>query len=189
MRQVTIVALYGEKAQKISELLEKCQTQVKELLGETFRPYDDLRQVHATLVGLERSGTGNRNFQKYRDKQVEMDLTGLLHFLRLGGRFPFHVQLGGFQKNREYPFTSRGQNPYHRSFSIQGDKVVLMGWPLHGPLPNLALPRVTMSDWIRESRSYPNVLDELRRAFQSFNVLHDYHRTFPDVDNDFYLRL
>jgi len=133
-----------------------------------------------SLVGLERSGTSNRNFQKYRDKQVEMDLTGLLHFLRLGGRFPFHIQLGGFQ-DREYPFTSRGQNPYHRSFSIQKDnKVVLMGWPLHGPLPNLALPRVTMSDWIQESRSYPNVLDELRRAFQSFNVLHRYHGTLTD---------
>ena len=161
---------------------------MKELLGTTFQSYDDLRQVHATLVGLEREGTSNRNFQKYRDRQVRMDLTGLLHFLSLGGRLPFHIQLGGFQ-DRDYPFTNWGQNPYRRSFSIQGDKVVVMGWPLRGVLPNPALPSGPMIDWIQESRSYPNVLDDLRRAFQSFNVLHKYHPTLTDVDNDFFLRL
>lgn len=187
MRQVTLVALYGPKAPELERWLKACQTQVEELLGTTFQPYD-LQQLHATIVGLERSGTNNANFFIYRGKQARMNLTGLLNFLRLGGRFPFHIQLGGFQE-REYPFTSWGQTPYHHSFSLQKDNVVLVGWPLHGPLPNPALPRLAMSDWIQESRSYPNVLDELRRAFQSFNALHKYHRTLTDVDNDFFLRL
>lgn len=53
MRQVTLVALYGEKAPGLSHWLEECQTQVRGLLrslGTTFEPYD-LRQLHATLVG------------------------------------------------------------------------------------------------------------------------------------------
>lgn len=199
MRQVTLVALYGEKAPHVADWLEKCQTEVKSILGAIFQPYD-VRQLHATLVGLERSGSSNANFLLHRGKAVTMDLTGLLHFLRLGGRFPFQIQLGGF-RDREYPFTSRGQNPYHRSFSLQKDKVVVMGWPLRGTPLNPAPPRRTMTDWIQgvmlrllspaiqESRTYPPVLDDLRQSFQGFNILHSWHRALTDVDNDFYLRL
>jgi hypothetical protein len=98
-----------------------------------------------------------------------MDLAGFLAHLRAKARLPWRVQIGGFAQ-REAPFTSRGQRPYERSFSIQGDKIVLIGWPVAPP-------------------SRAGTLDELRRAAQRFGILHAYHRTEADADDDFYLRV
>ena len=188
MRQVTLVALYGEKPTELSKLVADCQKHMEQALQGNFLPYD-MSQIHATIAGLERvigSAYLNLNLAKYRDKQEHMDFEGLLNFIRFGGMFPFQVQIGGFQ-NRDYPFTSRGQRPYKRSFSIQGDKAVLMGWPIRGqPLMN-ANP--SPLDLVQESRIYPATLDAIRQAIQNFNVLHAYHRSLTDVDNDFYFRI
>jgi hypothetical protein len=97
-----------------------------------------------------------------------------------------YVQLGGFE-NRDFPFTSRQTTPYERSFSIQKDKVVVMGWPIRGITvrPRLATPQA----FIHEARLYPNSLDDLRRAAQSFGVLHSWHGSATDVDNDLFFRI
>jgi hypothetical protein len=110
----------------------------------------------------------------------------LLTYFRETAPFPFTIQLGGYQ-DRDYPFTSRHDRPYERSFSVQGDKAVIMGWPVLGD-PNVALPQDS-SSLIVESRRYPGVLDDLRRRCQCFGVLHGWHRDPKDVDNDFYLRI
>lgn len=187
MRQVTLVALYGPKPAELSELIVECQRQIAEELNGNFRPYD-LSQVHATIIGLERiigSAGLNLNFDKYRSKHGRMNFQGLLNLIREGSLLPIQVQIGGFQ-NRDYPFVSRGQRPFTRSFSIQGDKLVLMGWPVRGqPLANVETNTLTF----QESRIYPSVLDDIRRASQKFNVLHSYHRILTDVDNDFYFRI
>ena len=174
MRQLAVVAFYREKPGALEQLILACQEQLQRSLGSAFQPYA-LAQVHATILGLERTDSRhNYNFAQLRGEQRFMDLAGLLAFLRTTDQLPFPVQLGGFG-DRDYPFASRGRRPYARSFLIQADKAVLMGWPV---------------DPLAKGRAvYPPALDELRRQGQRYNVLHKYHQSAHDVDNDLYLRL
>src|SRR3954451_19345261 len=139
MRQLTLIALYGCKNDTLSSVISSCQKKIAEVLGESFHAYKN-QQVHATIADLQQisvSHNYNLNFLKYRGQRKPMDFEGLLQFLRTGGFSPFQVQLGGFQ-NRDYPFTSLGLRPFERSFSIQHDKAVLIGWPIRGkPLSTL----------------------------------------------------
>jgi hypothetical protein len=115
-----------------------------------------------------------------------MDFDGFLAFVRGGGHFPFEVQFGGFEDSG-YPFTSRNSNPYERSFSIQGDKAVLVGWPVRRePVLTTEARRECL---IQESRIYPLTLDLLRHSAQGFGILHGYHRAPTDVDNDLFVRV
>ena len=186
--QLSITMFYGPKPDALQTLIQGCQQQLTALLGDDFLPYD-LLQTHATLISLER-GPGaaadsgglppkllNRFFHELRGEQREMDLDGVLAYLRGGvgeaARTAFRVQLGGWQcsDTQDAPFLSQGQTPYMRSFSIQGDKLVLMGWP------------------IEDADRYPNMLHALRQGCARFNLLHKYFRAPGDVDNDFYMRL
>lgn len=192
MRQVTCVAMYGRKPSKLAAIIENCQDRIDALTDKHpavgFQRYE-VEQVHATIIGLERSGVGsfqNLNFRKRREVHQDMDFAGLLEYFRRGAVLPFAVQIGGYQE-RDYPFVSRNQHPYDRSFSVQGDKAVVMGWPVWGD-PTAPLPSGP-SGLVVESRRYPASLDAIRRHCQHFGILHGYHRQFTDVDNDFYLRI
>lgn len=188
--QATIVALYGDKPDTLTAFLSDCQNIVGEFLGSNFKKYD-IGQVHGTLVGLERDEDApwrfyNRNFRTLRNVEAPMDFDGLLTFLREGGHFPLQLQIGGFQ-DRDYPFTSRDMTPFNRSFSLQGENVVIMGWPLRGlPLSDKPSSPPTI---IRESLLYPMTLDSIRRGAQRYGVLHAYHAKPKDTDNDFFFRI
>jgi len=188
VRQCTLVALYGAKSAGFADLIKRCWAKVAAILGKQFSPYD-MDQIHATIVGLEAlpgSQLHNLNFQRYRKKALPMDLVGFRNYLLTGARIPFYVQIGGFLE-REYPFTSRGQRPYDRSFSIQGDKAVLLGWPIRGqPTPEVP---ASMHAALQEARLYPSTLDEIRLSAQAHNILHSYHRAPSNIDNDLYLRI
>ena len=167
-KQATLVALWGEKPAPLAGLIRECQS----LAGEVLEVPYELEQVHATIVGLAHDPGDprlNRNFLEHRGRREAMDLAGFLVHLRAAARLPWRVQIGGFAEG-ETPFSSRGQRPFERTFSIQGDKVVLIGWPIASP-------------------SRAGTLDELRRAAQRFGILHAYHRTETDADDDFYLRV
>ncbi len=169
--QATIVALYRHKPAALTALLDECQRRVAEGLGICFRPYA-LPQVHATMVGLEREAGvavpfANRNEYRLGGRVADMDFAGLLAWLRREA-CPFRIRLGGYADG-DASFASRGRPPFERSFTIQGDKVVLMGWPVR--------------------RGRPAVLNELRRGARAFNVRHAYHREADDVDNDFFMRV
>ncbi|MFH1862536.1 MAG: hypothetical protein ABH878_06945 [bacterium] len=194
MIQVTLISLYGEKEAKLTKLITDCQIAVKQTLGDAFTPYD-FRQIHATIVGLERrigSAYQNLNFWKWKQREVQMYLDGFLNFFRRCSHIPFKAQVGGFG-DRGYPFLSdpfeRGESdrPYDRSFSIRGDKVVVMGWPLRG-LPRKS-PPAQPHEFVQESRTYPQTLDEIRHTAQKFGILHGYHRTPTAVDNDLFFRI
>jgi hypothetical protein len=176
MTQLGIVAFYGKKPPALAHLLEACQQQVTRALGAGFQPYD-LTQMHATILGLEQIEDGNgvnRNFVQVRNERRTMDVAGLLEFLRTTNILPFTVQIGGFA-DRPYTFTSRGRTPFARSFTIQGDRTVLMGWPANPAAKGNA--------------AYPPSLSNLRRVGEQFHILHKYHAKSDDADNDFYLRL
>lgn len=188
MKQVTLISLYGEKTNEFSTLIAECQRFVSKALGAGFTPYDP-RQVHATIIGLEHrvASVGcNANFATYRARQIVMDFDGFLGYLRTCGHFPFDVQIGGFA-SRDYPFTSRKTTPFERSFSIQRDKVVVMGWPLRGE-PFQAAP-ATRAASIQEARIYPLTLDVIRHAAQRYGILHGQHRRATDTDNDLFFRI
>ena len=188
MTQVTLVSMYGDKHDSVAALLMRCQELVAQELGDAFEPYD-LRQIHATIVGLERRGAtsaDNANFAVHRGRQVSMDLQGFLAYLRACDDIPFDVQIGGFGK-RDCPFTSRAAPPHERSFSVQGDKLVLMGWPVGGE-PLRAAPH-RRDAGVPHAPVYPATLDTIRRAAQRFGVLHAYHRAPTDIDNDLFLRI
>lgn len=189
--QATLVSYYRNKRDsRLVLFLDECQDLVAGQLHGRFRKYA-VDQIHGTVVGLERTDTGdgsftNRNFHKFRNEDREMDFDGFLGFLRCAGPTPFQLQIGGFQE-RDYPFASRNQRPYWRSFSIQEKNVVVMGWPLRGR----PLDRAPSSDVERaqESRLYPTTLDSVRSAAQRFNILHAYHREPTETDNDFFFRI
>jgi hypothetical protein len=190
MMQATLVALYGDKPDDLHAFLSDSQDRVADLLGSRFRKYD-IAQIHGTIVGLERDEDEpqrllNRNFRTRRDARIQMDLAGVVKFLRDGSYVPFQLQIGGFQ-DRDYPFVSRGARPYDRSFSIQERNVVVMGWPLRG-LP-VAGPPSSPAALNRESRLYPPTLDSIRRGAQAYGVLHSYHAKPEDTDNDYFFRI
>lgn len=187
-RQATLIAFYGAKSAAVARLITLCCETVAEAVGEQFSPYE-MDQIHATVVGLEHapgSALCNLNFQRYRGRSVEMDVPGFLEYLQSSAPIPFSIQIGGFA-DHDYPFMSRGQRPYNRSFSIQGDKAVVMGWPRTGH-PEEQSPTATMAG-IQEARLYPGTLNEIRLAAQAYGILHAYHRDPSDVDNDFYFRI
>lgn len=82
---------------------------------------------------------------------------------------PIRFRFGGFAPE-DAPFESRGARPWERSCSISGGLAVLIGWPVDGC-------------------AFPDSLDRLRRSVQRAGVLHRYHASQADIDNDLYLRL
>jgi hypothetical protein len=169
----TLISFYGPKSPDFARFIREYQALVAKGLGDAFQPYD-LRQVHCTIASLDRvgeSGVANQSFFEFRNRQVEMDLAGLLRYLR--DIKPIQIQIGGFAEGQT-PFASRGQPPYQRSFSMQDGKAVIMGWPI---------------DPSGEVVRYPARLETLRRDLQRFGILHRYYKTDADVDNDFYLRI
>jgi hypothetical protein len=188
MMQITVVALYGEKSKDFVELITRCQELGRSILGVCFRPYDP-SQIHATIFGLERkigSAFYNANFSKYQGRDLVMNVEGILDYLRRCDHFPLAVQVGGYGK-RDYPFISRQASPYERSFSIQGDKVVMMGWPIRGQ--PFRQPPATPAALVQEGELYPLTLDTVRHAAQVYGILHAYHRTLTDLDNDLFFRI
>jgi hypothetical protein len=188
MRNIALVAYYGSKPEGLAKLILACQKQISETLGDAFHPYE-LAQIHATLISMERvdeSTMYNLTFAERRNQLKEMDFAGFLNFVRTEAAIPFQIQLGGFQAYN-YSFTSRGLAPYERSFSIQDNKAVLIGWPLCKQPQSVSDSVVCQSDL--ENYRHPMTLDQMRKSFQRFNMLHKYHMNPTDIDNDFYLRL
>jgi hypothetical protein len=173
---ITTVAFYGPKPAPLQRLLTAVRALVTDRLGGAFRPYD-LDQIHATIVGLdavEDPHTGrlvNQHLLRHAGLARPIDHAALLRILATGVTPPMTVRIGGFRRAARPTFTSRGAHPYDRSFTAQGDALVLMGWPTETVRNGAArLP-----------------LDHLRRSVRPANVLHRYHPTPDSIDNDFYL--
>lgn len=180
MMQLSLVSFYGEKPDSLSELISRVQNTINNRCGEDFNPYT-IEQIHGTLVSLERldeAGFINKNYAQMRNFHVEMDFEGLLHYFRGTKILPVKVQIGGFE-NRDYGFLSRQQTPYSRTFSIQGRFANVLGWPCIG------------NDSDKSDRMFKvsTTLGDLRKELESFNILHSYHSSETDYDNDFYFRI
>lgn len=173
-RFISVVAFYGPKPGPLRDLLIHVQDLVAGHVGGAFRPYS-LDQVHATLIALNgvrdrRTGAVvNEYFRTYRGVSVTMDLGRVAAILARRFAAPLEVRLGGFGRGQEIPFTSRGQHLYQRSFSVQGDAFVLVGWPA-AALAGAGRP-----------------VDDMRREMAAAGALHRYHAAATDVDDDLHL--
>jgi hypothetical protein len=169
---LTLVAYYGDKPAPLSKFIGDAQKELSKALPGAFEPYGK-EQVHGTLIGLEGTRWGDYIInQNYFEQKLlkSISLPKVLEILKASEHLPFTIQIGGYDYRREYPFTSRNQHPYLRSFSVQRDIAVAMGWP------------------VRDGE-HPLTLDRLRRSLNKANVLHRYHASHTDVDNDFFFVL
>ena len=178
-RFISAVAFYGPKTGRLRDLLTGVQALIAEHVGADFRPYT-LEQVHATLIALNgvREGGGtvvNEYLLEHAGVRQKMDLPRVMDILAQRFAVPLRVRIGGFRPEAAIPFTSRGQHLAERTFSVQGEAFVLMGWPAD------SLAGVEGSSRTRRP------LDELRRAMNAAGVLHRYHARPADVDNDLHL--
>ena len=170
-RFISAVALYGPKTGRVRDFLRGVQGLIAENIGDRFVPYP-LDQVHSTLIALNgvpdpRTGViVNEFYLRQAGARRQMDLGLVMDILASRFACPLRVRLGGYRQGQEVPFTSRGQHPFERAFSVQRDDAfVVIGWPAGPGRP----------------------LDQLRRDMNAAGVLHRYHCGAADVDNDFYL--
>jgi hypothetical protein len=170
---LSMVAFYGKKAPELGSLIQEIQSCITSVVEDKFKSYR-LEQVHATLLGLEgrkdSQGIINKWFLQYRKETRYIDFSNLLNYLRFSGRLPIVVRIGGYDRAVDYGFLSRDRHPYDRSFNIQGNIAVSVGWSCRGD-------------------RFPLDLDRLRLEGQNFNILHKYHQSVDTVDNDLYMRL
>jgi hypothetical protein len=173
---ITAVALYGTKTGELKGLLETVQALLSESLREGFCPYT-LDQIHGTVVRLDGAAdakTGlivNRRYLEVTGIPRAMDHARALEILAAHLTPPLSIRIGGYGPGTPAAFSSRGQHPHERMFSVQDNAFVLVGWPVS-----------TVTDGIS-----PGPLDELRRAMNDANIMHWYHESAADVDNDFHL--
>jgi hypothetical protein len=171
-RFVSAVAFYGPKSGRLRELVAGVQVLIARHVGDDFLPYTP-EQVHATLIALNGVRDGGAVVSEYMlelaGQRREMDLPRVMDILARRFATPLPVRIGGFRPDQAAPFTSRGQHPAQRSFSVQDRAFVLVGWPAASI----------------EGDGRP--LDELRREMNGAGLLHRYHARPGDVDNDLHM--
>jgi hypothetical protein len=172
-RFISAVAFYGPKAGRLRELVAGVQDLIAGHVGDDFRPYTP-EQVHATLIALNGVRDGGTVVNEYMlelaGQRREMDLPRVMDILARRFATPLPVRIGGFRPDQAPPFTSRGQHPAQRSFSVQDRAFVLVGWPAGSLDGGPARP-----------------LDDLRREMNAAGLLHRYHAHPGDVDNDLHM--
>ena len=171
-RFVSAVAFYGPKAGRLRELVSGVQDLIASHVGGDFLPYTQ-EQVHATLIALNGVRDGgtviNEYMLEFAGRRREMDLPRAMDILARRFATPLPVRIGGFLPDQAPPFTSRGQHPAQRTFSVQDRAFVLVGWPA-ASIAGDGQP-----------------LDELRREMNAAGLLHRYHARPGDVDNDLHM--
>lgn len=173
---IAAVAFYGAKGGIFKRRLEAIQEICRHGLGKCFEPYT-LEQIHSTIVRLDGSmHSPSRLFVNQHHLELagvprEMDLARALGILVAQFQLPIKIVIGGFTPDKPGIFLSRGQRPYERMFSAQDGALVLVGWPV-----------ITVENGITAKP-----LDELRRKMNEANILHWYHQSWDDIDNDFHL--
>ena len=132
MKQVTLVSLYGQKTESLTDLILMCSDIIlRSPLARVFEPYH-IHQIHATIIGMEKmpeyAEYYNARIGAETGDKVVMDFSQLQAISRR--HLPITVQFGGFTESFS-EFTSFGRPPFERSFQIQWEtgKFIMIGWP------------------------------------------------------------
>ena len=171
--QLTLVAFFGKKEEnELWEKIGEIQSKIKNVLQNNYEPYDD-DKIHGTIVGLEGAILEGRligkNYIEIENKEVSLEIDKIINFINGTDLVPMEIKIGGF-KDINDKFTSRGEIPFNRSFSIQKNVIVVMGWPF-------------------SNGNYSPVLNTLRRRLSQFGALHKYYNKPNSYDNDFFFVL
>ncbi|MBL7260660.1 hypothetical protein [Paractinoplanes lichenicola] len=148
----TAVTLYGVKPPLMYRWLGQLQVEISRQFPQ-FVPRT-LEQIHATVIGLE---------FPLRPVAAE-DVRGLMRSIAEAFENPVDMRLGGYYPGAS-SFTSRGVDPYERSFALSGGLATLIGWPVP---PS-------------------NILGRIRKRAEQFGFRHRYHDDGPSLDSDWYL--
>jgi len=131
LKQVTLVAIYGQKLRAFEKYVGRCVNHiVHSPLRRFFKPYH-INQMHATIVGMEKligfNEPFNANIWRAEGKQKEMDIDLLLNIVK--NHHGFKIKFGGFGLDN-LEIDSFGISAYFRSFELQwaSNKVMIMGW-------------------------------------------------------------
>ena len=126
----TVVAWYDVLPDDLAELVARLQAAAVACLGTACRlRHPD--QVHATLIGLERT-------------PAPFDPAPLAAHLRAALTPPLTIQFGGFPRD-DRRLLSRGTTLYDRGVTVRDGRVVLMGWPVADGVPGAELARIRES--------------------------------------------
>jgi len=170
--QLTLVTHYGKKSESLSNLIVMLQDKLSGTLGFAFKPYD-IEQVHGTIIGLEGvnsdEGVINQWFLENLEERRTVDPKKLIQFIQSDNIEAIEIKIGGWASHTNYNFYSNKQHPFMRSFTIQGEIAVAMGWPF-------------------ENDQYFEKLYELRKRFEAINILHKWNKN-DYKDNDFFFVL
>lgn len=170
--QLTIVSHYGKKSVELINSISILQNKLSECLGFAFKPYE-MEQVHGTIIGLEgvltAKGILNKWFKENRNEDKYIEPEHLLRFIKSDAIKEIKLKIGGYHFHKDYGFKSREQHPFLRSFSLQGEIAVAMGWPM-------------------ENDKYVKTLYQLRKNFEQVGILHKWHKEEYE-DNDFFFVL
>jgi hypothetical protein len=152
-------------------MLTGVQALIAEHAGDAFLPYS-LEQIHATLIAFngvrdpdDEGAIVNEYYLEHTGVRRTMDIDLAMRVLDERFGRPLPVRVGGYRAGDEVPFRSRGQHLHERTFSVQGDAFVLVGWPTEAGLP----------------------LHRLRRDLNAAGLLHRYHARADDVDGDMHI--
>ena len=112
---LTVVAFYGPKPDALGALIGSVQQAFAEALAAFRpRPVDD---VHATVIGLEDAPGCADDVAAFLAAELR--------------RAPLELRFGGF--SGEETFRSRGRPLRERSALLDGERAVVIGWPVeHG---------------------------------------------------------
>jgi len=173
--QCSLVSFYGRKNTTLHKYLEQVHSLIYSHLKDAFYPYS-IEQIHGTIIGLETEKIGDQSYSKWclqnNIQKGPINKKGLLKCLQED--IPIqNIRIGGFKPGIDYGFLSRENQPYHRSFSTQGNTMVLNGWP--GYLKN--------GQWM-----VTNDLYRWRNQMETFNFCHKYN-TLGNQDNDLFMVL
>ena len=169
MKQLSLVALYGDKNKALKEYLDQLLHKLHAGCGLNFRSYSAF-QIHSTIIGLERlkdTDCMNLNFYEQKLQLCEMRFDQFPSILR--DYFPLHIRIGGLDPDFG-EFLSLGEKPYNRAISV-----------------NPSTKRVTLIGWPYQHGGYSDELLQLRNELEKkCNLMHKYAKY---KDNDFFMVL
>jgi hypothetical protein len=155
--RTTVVAMYGPKPAPLTKLITNLQVSLQGVLGQLFAPRP-IADIHSTIIGLD----------LYSGDAHARDVPGILGFLfKQFQRASLTVQYGGYDP-RDHRMLSRGASLYERSLVLDGDKVVLIGWPVIAT--------------VGTDYTAAPLLANIRHDCEQFGVRHKYHAD-PTVDD------
>lgn len=123
---MTFVAYYGQKSMEMEEFIRELQHSLPQNIGFTPRPLIDIHMtvswIPPDLLTRQEIDTLRRSGELPPPLQAP-----LREFAEKLDHSTVCLQFGSFDESEV--MRSRGKSLHERSFSIMGDKAVLMGWP------------------------------------------------------------